>query len=268
MTFIISVATRDFALQVADTLLTVNGRFSDDELVKTTIVQCRDAKVAISYTGVAFIDRKRTDKWLVARLRESQAAGKVFMQVLELLKDALTEAIRRNPELSRYGLTLAIVGLGYSFQGVRQPAIALVTNCAEPQSQRNEFKDIHPRGRQFSRYVFSVDDNFTDFISIHGAIGPKLMINGLRRKIQKQVRKARTHSELNSLISGVIMMLRRQRRDTGVGHLIGDDCTAVLIKTNFSSVSWFNTRTKKIKRFPNIVCKDYTVEDLQGRNKT
>jgi hypothetical protein len=53
MTFIITAVSKHFAIQIADTLLTKpDGTFHSDNLVKTTIAPCRNAKIAISYSGV------------------------------------------------------------------------------------------------------------------------------------------------------------------------------------------------------------------------
>jgi hypothetical protein len=44
MTFIVAASTNDIAIHVADTLLTKrDGSFYADDLVKTTIVHCKDA---------------------------------------------------------------------------------------------------------------------------------------------------------------------------------------------------------------------------------
>jgi hypothetical protein len=73
MTLIITTATKDFVFQVADTQLTnPNGTVYSDKLVKTTIVHCSDAKLLVSYTGLAFINNIRTDIWLVGELKASK----------------------------------------------------------------------------------------------------------------------------------------------------------------------------------------------------
>ena len=54
MTFIITAVSKHFAIQIADTLLTKpDGTFHSDNLVKTTIVPCRNAKIAISYMALS-----------------------------------------------------------------------------------------------------------------------------------------------------------------------------------------------------------------------
>jgi len=87
VTLIVTAATKDFIFQVADTKLTnIDGTSFDDVLVKTTLVDCYDVKVSISYTGLAFIEGQRTDIWLAFRLKEFEAWDKCFLEVIDFLK--------------------------------------------------------------------------------------------------------------------------------------------------------------------------------------
>jgi hypothetical protein len=97
MTFIISVATRVAAFQAADTRLTDAsvGTIFDDLSVKTAVVDCRDAKIAISYTGLASIDGINTGEWIVLKLTEFRAWEKFFLDALNFLRDELTGALSK-----------------------------------------------------------------------------------------------------------------------------------------------------------------------------
>jgi hypothetical protein len=129
MTFIISAATKNAVFQIADTRLTApDGSLSDDQAVKTVIVHCYDAKLAISYSGIASINRKRTDQWIEDKLIKFEAWNKVFQEMAQFLEGELTNASHGDRNLERYGLIIDIVGLGVSPTGVRQPAIAIITN--------------------------------------------------------------------------------------------------------------------------------------------
>jgi hypothetical protein len=262
VTLILSAATRDVAYQIADTKLsTPTGRHYDDKLTKTTILHCRDAKLAISYTGLAIIDGKRTDGWLVAKLREVSAPEKVFIEVLESLTSALTSAIARNAPLLQHGLSLEIVGLGYSPGGVRQPAVAVVTNIQKPTLGCSAFGDIFPPARCFSRFV--LQPKFSTFISASGAVGTRLNFNGLRRAVERKLRLAKTDCDYRSIMDDLVTMARLQRRDREMGHWIGEDYTAVMITKDFRSSSFFYTHRHKVSRFPNIVRSEFTIENLR-----
>ena len=143
MTLILAAGNPELAIHVADTLLTKpDGTFYADELVKTTIVHCKNAKLLISYTGLAIIDNTRTDKWIVRRLREFRAPSKVFKEIVFFLADALNKAVRRKPALRTIGLTLVINGPGVSPDNVRQLAIAYVSNVGKPHPKRGHFMPL------------------------------------------------------------------------------------------------------------------------------
>lgn len=268
MTFIISAVTKNFAIQIADTRLTkLDGSLYDDKLVKTTIVHCYDAKLVISYTGIASIDKKRTDKWLVAKLRESKAPEKVFVEVIEILRKSLSEALTRNPSLRSYGLTLVACGLGNSPEGILQPAIALVSNSQEFDLVYRSFKDIKPKTKEFNKYFFDFDSNFSYFISVDGAVGKKITVamNSFRRKIENKLRNSKS-DDAKGIVDSLVAMLRLQAKNPDVGFLIGEDCTAVVINSDFRSSSYFYNQNQKTNRFPNLVRKEGTIEDLESRS--
>jgi hypothetical protein len=139
MTFIISAASKNGAFQVSDTRLTkpVTGILFDDLSVKLTIVHCRDAKLAISYAGLATIGGVRTNKWITDTLMQFKAWDKVFQETTNYLRDTLTRTLRLDKSREKYGLQIDIVGLGVSPKGIRQPAIACITNRSEPDASRN-----------------------------------------------------------------------------------------------------------------------------------
>ena len=116
MTLILSLATPQYVLQVTDRLLTrkVKNNISKFDQVsnKNIIYKARDAIVTFGYTGVAYIDNKPTDTWIVEKLR-----GKIFSkdcreiylgfessdqnldigQSIRMLSEELTVALKKSP---------------------------------------------------------------------------------------------------------------------------------------------------------------------------
>ena len=252
MTFIISAATKNAVFQIADTRLTTpDGSLFDDEAVKTVIVHCYDAKLSISYSGMALINGKRTDQWIEDKLTKFKAWHKVFQEIVEFMKGELTNAIRGDRNLERYGLTIDIVGLGVSPAGVRQPAVAIITNATEPQIGRNQFKIVDSKGRPFSQYILT--PKFQHYIGINGAVGPSIVINGLRRKIEKQLRRMTSLDDLRPIMDRLVAILRLHRQDRILGRVIGNYCLAVAIRSDFTTiVGSYGPKGKSILR-PRIV---------------
>jgi hypothetical protein len=238
MTFIISVATRFAAFQVSDTRLTdaIGGTIFDDLSVKTTVVDCRDAKLAISYTGIASIDGINTGEWIARKLTAFKAWERFFLDAMNFLRDELTGALSKNVNLGTYGLEIPVIGLGNCPAGKRQIAIAIVTNTSEPQPQRGQFRDVSPKGRPFARFILT-PENIRWYVAISGAMGAKLKINGFRRKLKKKLIKFERNADPKPVLDFLVAMLRLHRRDARIGKLIGERCIAVAIDNDLNVLS-------------------------------
>lgn len=265
MTLIVSALTNSFAIQVADTKLTVNGKFYADELVKMTIVRCLNVTFALSYAGLAEIDGKRTDLWLVDELLRSGVTGKDFQEIPALLRDALTRAIPKNPWLGIIGLTLRIVGLGVGLQGKPAPVQVTITNSAV--WNHNHFADTNPKGRSFQDYHFDPGPNFTTSLDVCGAIDRDDLraINGLRKNIEKVLSGVNALASPLPVLESLVTMLRLQGKSPKHGHLIGRDCTGVIIKNDYSTHLYFRSDHPTQKRFANLVRNGFAITNLEGK---
>lgn len=259
MTFIVAASTNEVAIHVADTLLTnPDGSFYSDELVKTTIVHCVDAKLLLSYTGLAIVDGIRTDKWMVARLWEFKAPTKVFREIVQFLAESLNNAVGKNPALQVTGLTLVVNGLGVSPKGEQQQAIAIVSNRYKP--MRNDFANADPKTTPFNTFFL---DPPRWYLAVHGAVSETLNIGGHRRKIIDDLKAAKTQEHVKPLLDSLVAMLRLQRTDPKLGKFIGDDCTAVAIGKDYKSSSYFYSKDTEVQRYPNLIRPEGTIEDFE-----
>jgi len=238
MTFIISAAAKNIALQVADTRVTraADGAIVNDLSIKTTVLHCKDAKLIISFTGLASINGKKTDEWIKEKLVQFRAWEKVFQEIMDHLRDEATNSLCHDKNLGKYGLEIVVIGLGYSPNGIRQPAIAMITNVSEP--AKNQFQFISPISRSFSRYILN-PAKVRHYVGVSGAIGaPKLAINGLRRKLEKQLRQLPEGADPKPVLNWLVAMLRLHRRvDPRLSQVIGSHCVAVAVMSNFTVVS-------------------------------
>lgn len=255
MTLIITAATRDIAIQVADTRLTsTNGKLVDENLVKTTIVHCLDAKLCISYTGLAYINRVRTDIWLAKMLNHHQSWKLSFPKVVQLILETLNETVKTNIHLEKCGLTVVIAGLGLN-ANKRDLAVAQITNSQKlvKNGIREEFIDILSERNIFRRYFFNPGKKFKWFIEINGAINEKLKVKPFIRVISKKLLKASSQEHSVELVKIIVATLREHRKDGDLSQVIGENCTAVIIGRDFKSYSTFFSKNGSNNRFPNIV---------------
>jgi len=263
MTLIITAATKRYVFQVADTRLTYpDGQLYDDQSVKTTLATCYDAKLAISYTGLAVIGGQSTDLWLCRELTGAKVWERSFPDVVQFLKDRLTGASSHDYNLRKIGLTFVIAGLGIN-KGARDVALALVTNCRRPIPRRSLLEWVQPK-EEFNRYFFDPGDNFTWYLSVHGAVDMNAEISALRRKIGNKLLEARAPEQLTELMNYLVSWIRFQRRSKRVGHLISDDCTVVHIGSDFKGSLFLYSKDKRLERYPHIVSKPIPPDTVSG----
>src|SRR5689334_7331451 len=76
MTLLLTLASRDFILQVSDRLVTKNGSPFDPMANKSLVYRAQDAIVTMAYTGSAYIAGQPTDVYLAeAILGEKHEGG-------------------------------------------------------------------------------------------------------------------------------------------------------------------------------------------------
>jgi hypothetical protein len=259
VTFIISAATKNIAIQVADTRVTraFNRSLVSDRSIKMNVLHCWDAKLILSFTGLASISGVNVGQWVKDKLVQFNAWDRAFVEVLNHLRDEATHAAQIDQNLGKYGLEIVVIGLGRSPEGVRQPAIAFVTNMSEPQQEQNRFKDIDPGGRAFERYIFD-PPKVRHYIGISGAVGVsaagKLAINGLRRKLQKELQNLPDGSDPRSVLDRLVTMLRLHRQQhPALSRVIGEYCVAAAIKSDFSVVRGSYGPIGQAMLLPNLI---------------
>jgi hypothetical protein len=253
MTLIITAASDNIAVQAADTRITwTNRKSSNDLAIKTVIVHCHDAKIAISFTGIAVIDTKRTDEWLAYRLYRAAQKVMTFQEVVQFCARELTAATTRNRPLATIGLTLVFVGLGIPADGRRSSAIAMVSNSQEIDNRPRRTRDVNPVGRAFACSFMSPHVRW--YIGMTGAVDGGMSLNAYRKQIERRLTAAKTEDEAKRLLDFLVEVIRKIRRGR-FQSVISDQCVGVCITSDYWSHTFFYGKIGTLKRPPYIVKK-------------
>lgn len=255
MTLIITAVNNQVAIQVADTLLSKNGKPYDDKLVKTTIVHSSTGKFALSYTGVGNLDGVRTDLWIARQLTDFEAWIRPAPEILDFLKNKLTDAVPRNRYLKGFGLTVVLSGMVTMKNGRLGPAIAEVTNLHRPPHPKSmTFESFAVPQSSFHFHVMRLGKD-SSYISISGASDP-FAGNSFRREIEKLLEIATDTDSQMAVVRLMVAMLREHRKGRCLAGVIGENCTSAIIQNDLRSASsFFGNGGDAIRRIPNIVCK-------------
>jgi hypothetical protein len=254
MALIITAVNDHVAIQVADTLLSLNGKPYDDKLVKTAIVHSSTGKLALSYTGVGRLDGVRTDLWIAREFQAFKTWTRPAPDILEFLKSNLTEAAPRNSYLTAKGLGLTVVLSGFVTMrdGHLGPAIAEVTNQHRPHPKSMTSESFAVPQSSFLVHKMNLGKD-SSYISISGALDP-FAGNSFRRKIEKLLREAVDTETQMGVVRLMVGMLRQHRLGRGLAGVIGERCTSAIIQKDLRSASsYFGKHGVAIYRIPNIV---------------
>lgn len=112
MTLLITMARKDVAILLADRRVSRAGQMLADEYNKVCVFFCKDAKVAIAFTGVATFGAFYTADWISETLANAATEHSSISDVIEALRAKL------GPQMQSLGvedsrLTLLCVGYVY-----------------------------------------------------------------------------------------------------------------------------------------------------------
>jgi len=91
-----ALANRDFAISVSDRRLTLEGAVFDDEYNKSAMWFLEDARIAVSFTGIAKLeDEEDAHKWLLGAMEQAAYPDALWNSSLYKLRDLLTQKFAR-----------------------------------------------------------------------------------------------------------------------------------------------------------------------------
>jgi hypothetical protein len=100
---------------VSDRLLSCNGVPVNEESNKTFLFTCRNARLAIGYTGVAELGKFVTREWLPVALMESASPDFLMAPTIERFKDRATRDLKNLRAKKPSDKHLSIVLAGYCY---------------------------------------------------------------------------------------------------------------------------------------------------------
>lgn len=280
MTLIITMIGKNKVIQVADCRLTLEGKTCDADAIKSILVMCSDAQFSVGYTGLAEIEDKRTDYWLVEQIRSIFGSG-VF-DVRRLTWELATRLENVVPK-SRYkgrlvkrenrGLYLVLAGYHDGEDGPKsQPFITTVSNMryrgdSVPIGVASEFM-VTP---QMLRPGLP-DNDFS--VNIGGAWRAITSNDGYARETRKslmQVQRQLRRVDLGERPSGITSVRRlvsvvgQASKHPKYGKLIGRDCLSVVIHPNNPMMGAYHHPEKVPAelRAPHMVTPWYEIVDAQ-----
>lgn len=129
MTLLLSGVTEDFGIVLSDRRLTSNGKVVDDGANKMTAYFCADAKVVLTFTGLARAGSFDAASWIQDFLVHNSEPERKWIPVRKRLVNALENEIRqvKGPAATK---RLSILVTGYEYSEDQEMAGGVLTRIS------------------------------------------------------------------------------------------------------------------------------------------
>ena len=280
MTLIITILSNNKVIQVADCRLTLNGLLHDATAIKAVGVSCTDAQFCIGYTGVAEIEGKRTDYWLVDQvsdiLNSSHHSIKALTWELAVrVEKAMLKLRYKGRPVKWEGRAFALTLAGYhnTEDGpLTRPFVTTISNM------RHRGLGVSPGVETIFTVTSSMlrpglpNSEYTGLIS--GAVSAIMAEDEYAKRAHtmlKQVMRQIKRVDLVETPSGkftvdrLVAVVRQASKHQKYGRLIGRDCLAVVIHPNARTMGTYYhpEKASTMIRLPHLVTPWYAMVDAE-----
>lgn len=221
MTLLIATGNYSYTILVADRRLVVNGVVSDEEANKAATFSCRDARLALAFTGVAKAGNFHTSTWLLDAVARSAPDDYLAGATLDRFSGVATRAfatLRVPPSKKR----TTFIAAGYLYEGdVPRPVFAWVSNYERfpgpdlPHAGDFEarFGSLGEGGLDQPAYAFAT--GFT-----HSDLDPQLLALG---------ELATTAPPPQAVVDKAVDVVRTFARRPVARDMVGEQCSSVIL---------------------------------------
>lgn len=262
MTLIINAITPRYCLQVADTRLTNanDGSLFDDDAIKTTVVYCTNAIVVISYTGLAFLDNIRTDKWVVEQLIKFKSWEKNLKEVLDYLQEVAIKQFSKVKIPNKHH-SFSITGW-YQGQSSIKPFFASITNCEDKNMAFIKKPLDHFEVRILTLRMGAESLAKTHAVVIQGTEAATTE-KYFDRKLRKSIKETITNNSKNEeeIIKDIGGFLRIAASHKYYGKYISKKCVSVYFNVGGETPTarYHSPNGSSKEHAPNLVSKGYSL---------
>jgi hypothetical protein len=257
MTLIVVLANQQQVVQLSDRRLTNNGRMAtvegelEDESNKAAVFICRNARLAVAYTGLAKAGHFLTKRWLPAALMESAAPDFLIMPTIDRFRKAATRDFASLHTSAPSDKRFSVVLVGYCYDEVPPRCYCwLVSNYDGLDGQPPHCEASH----EFSAQVIGNNRPARD------DYGFVLVLGGDQAVSERDFASLRTllleKRPAQALVGKGVDVLRAAAESARSEQLIGKQCTSIVLPSNPSEEAVGEYHSAKVahkRYYPSII---------------
>ncbi len=228
MTLILAMANPQQVVLVSDRRLTYDGHVIEDESNKAAVFCCRNARLAVAYTGLAQAGSFLTRRWLPVALMESAAPDYLMGPTIKRFRERATRDFASIPIKRPSDKRLSVLLAGYCYDETPPRCYCwLVSNFERFRAQ------IYPSGEPSDQFIaeYYRDKRPTEkYVDILLSVGVNGAVN--QRDFEALYTLLHGNKPAQALVGKGIDVLRTAAESVPWGQLIGKQCTSIVLPSD------------------------------------
>lgn len=241
MTLSFSLINKDYVVAVTDRRITSSRGVEDEEHDKTFVLYCNDAKMAVSFSGLAQCAGFDTHKWLLKVVTEIATPDYTINGIATRLCERLTSEFATNRSIRSVGRTerrLSVMLAGYRFAPDPIGIYAIISNWQDA-AKSTSLPLADPEFQIFRGELKPFPPSVTVGVGILGGLDVREVVQ-LRSDALKLDYKAATQR--------MAYLLHKASDCRASGGLVGGQLTSIAISPDVSKGVESNYHVKSVAR--------------------
>ncbi len=249
MTLVISAGNSEQIIQVSDRRLTNRGKLVNDESSKAIILHCGNARLSVSYTGLASVGKSFiTRKWLLKTISECAPPDYTAEQIIIRFTERATREFSENPflkNLPKASKRLTIMFTGYLYHHAHPlAALAIVSNYQDI-DKNQKLNYALDKFTHYFRQGPGPGPNVGNFALIF-AIGTLPPIKKEQNQLLREVVKNKIPAR--KIVDLLVEIIRKLADHPSSGNTIGKQLDSVTIPKDIQMMVTSSYHSEKVRK--------------------
>ena len=231
MTLILALTNLQQVVLLSDRRVTSNGKLiddNDDESNKAAVLDCRNARLAVAYTGLARAGKFFTNRWLPEALMDSAAPDFLMEPTIERFRQRATRDFASIPVNRPSDKRLSVVLAGYCYDDTPPRAYCwLVSNFEkidDKEPPRQEPTDVFSAQYYRDKRPIEEESHLLLAVGVYRAIS--------ERDFESLGTLLRQNKPSKAIIGKGLEVIRAAAESPQSKQLIGKQCTSITLPSN------------------------------------
>lgn len=240
MTLILAMGNRQQVVLVSDRRLTRNGVLFEDESNKASVIFCKDARLAVAYTGLAQLGNFQTRRWLPEVLMDSAAPDFLMIPTIERFTERATRDLANINVSKPQDKHLSVVFAGYCYDETPPRCYCWLVSNFEwfgdqrpPELSADKFMVFYYRDKR------PREENFDILL-------PAGVPNAVRQKDYESLHALLHENKPAQAIVGKGIDAIRTAAASARDQLIGKQCNSIILPSNPEEQALFDYHSAKV----------------------